>query len=220
MRVIVEGYIDMAAAALLVRTIIQLGACVCAGSGVTERTGLRTIGVTCLCISMAEPAGGPLQRHIGYIRHGVQVVSGCAFPDMAYCAVYICCGRMGPCAASIIRSDRECIQDMAALALCFSAVIKFQTGVVAGSCVAYIAWLEAIGMDGLGVRMAETAGGPIQWHVSYIRHAVQVIGGYAFPDMAHSTIHVCRSGMCACATAVVGVDGECVLDMTAFTLGL
>ena len=218
--VIVERHIDMAASAFLIRAVIQLRTCMGACPGVAKSAGLRTIGVAGLGIGMAESAGGPLQGHVGYIGHCIHVVPCSAFPDMTHGAVHISRSRMSACAAPIIGGDRECIQGMAALALRFGTVVQFQTGMVTGSCMAYVAWLKAIGMDGLGVRMAESAGSPVQGHVGNIRHAVQVICGYTLLDMAHGAIHVCCRGMGACAAPVIGCDGECILDMTALALWL
>ena len=218
--VIVERHIYMAASAFLIRAVIQLRTCMCACPGVAKSAGLRTIGVAGLGIGMAEPAGGPLQRHVGYIGHCIQMISCSAFPYMTHGAVHISRSRMSACAASIIGCDRECIQGMAALALRFGTVVQLQTGMVAGPGVAYVARLEAIGMNGLCISMAKTAGSPIQRHVGHIRHAVQVIGGYTLLDMAHGAVHVCCRGMSTCAASVIGVDGECILDVTALALGL
>ena len=57
---------------------------------------------------------------------------------------------------------------MAAFAFGFNTVIQFQAGMVALSAVTDIAWLRAIGMNGLSILMAQTAGQPVKRHIGYV----------------------------------------------------
>ena len=79
---------------------------------------------------------------------------------------------------------------------------------------------RAINVQGLGIGMAESAGGPIQCHIGDIRHTVHMIQRITLPDMAEGAIHICTGLMCAHTASVVGLYGKYGLGMAAFTLGL
>jgi hypothetical protein len=61
---------------------------------------------------------------------------------------------------------------------------------------------RTIEMEGLGIRMAQAAGGPIQGHVGYIRQSVDMIEWHAFPDMTQGAIDI-RPGLMHAHTAPI-----------------
>ena len=81
------------------------------------------------------------------------MIQGIAFPDMTHGAVHECGCRMGARAAAVIRDDGEYGLDVAAFAFYLRTIIQFQAGMVACPGMAHIAWLRAIDMQGLGIRM-------------------------------------------------------------------
>jgi len=64
----------MAAFTLRLCAIVEVQAGVVAYACMAEGAGLQAIGVHRLCIRMAQPAGLPVDWHVGDIGHGVQVI--------------------------------------------------------------------------------------------------------------------------------------------------
>jgi len=168
--------LDMAAFAFGLDTIIQFQAGMIARARMADVTRFRTIGMDCLGIRMAESTGRPVQRHVGDIRCGIQMIRCGTFLDMTHGAIHIGSGRMSSGTAAIIRIDGKCAVNMTAFAFEFGTVIQFQTGVIACTAVAKGAWLRAVHMAGLSIRMTQPTGPPLQGHIGHIRHTVQVIG--------------------------------------------
>lgn len=186
----------------------------------TCSAGLAAWHMIGLGIGMAKAACIPVQGHVGDIREGIQMVSWHALPHMAHGAVHVSGGRMSSHTAAIIGIDWECALDMAALAFRFGTVVQFQAGMGAGPGVADRTWLRTVYMYPLGIGMAKAAGHPVQGHIGDICEGIQMVQRIALPDMAHGAVHVCGWRMCAHTAAIIGVDRECALDMTALALEL
>ena len=139
---------------------------------------------------------------------------------MADGAVDICGPLMGSCTASIVGVDAEYRLRMTAFALGLRAIVQLQAGMVTGPGVTDDTGFRAGGVDGLGIRMTQSAGIPVQWHVGDIRNGIHVIGRIAFLDMTHGALHIGLSPMTACAASIIGLNGKYRLGMAAFTLGL
>ena len=98
--------------------------------GVAHCTGLRAIHMQGLGIGVAEPAGRPIQRHIGDIRQPVNMSQRHALPDMAEGAIHVCTRLMGAHSASIVGIDGKYRLGMAAFTLGLRTVIQLQTRMV------------------------------------------------------------------------------------------
>jgi len=210
----------MAALALYFCAVVKLQAGVVALAEMADGAGFETICMDGLGACMTQAAGGPVKGHVGDIRGRIQVTQRIAFPDVAHGTVDIGGGRMGAGAAAVVRGDGEGVQHVAALALYFCAVVKLQAGVVTCAAMAEGARLGAVYVACLGVRMAQAAGPPLEWHVGDIGDPVQVLDREAFLDMADGAVDICNSCMDAASAAIVGVYGEYSLRMATLAQGL
>ena len=192
----------------------------------TGRAGLAAWHMQGLGILMTQAAGGPIQCHVGYVRHGIHMGHGIAFIDMTYLAVDIGRRCMRAHTASIVGLDGKGRGGMAALALVLCTVIQLQAGVRACACVAKCAGGVAGRMVCLGLWMAEPAIHPVHAHPAQIRgHAgitrpQGMILRVAFSSMAAVAFPVSRGIMGTDAAAVIGYDLENRLIMTGLALWL
>jgi len=198
-----EYWLGMAALALGLRAVVQVQACVVSVPCMACGAGFIARDMVCLGIRMAQPACRPTERHVGHVGQGIHMVYRVALPDMAHGAVHVGGGRMNAGAAAIVRIDGEGVQYVAAFALRLGAVVKVQACVVARACMAEGTGLRAIGVQGLGTRMAQPACRPVERHVGHIGQGVQVAQRIALPDMAHGAVHVGGGRMNADAATVV-----------------
>jgi len=213
-RVYGKDRLGMAALALGFAAVIEIKACMVSRTRMAGDAWLGAGHVEGLGIPVTQPAGLPVEGHIGHIGHGVHVDHRIALIDVTQGTVDVCLGCMHTHTAAVIRCNGKCWLGMAALAFLFRTIVQLETGVGTCSAVAQSAGGITRGMIRLGLGMTEPAIHPVKEHSAQIRRHARivrpesVIQWIALPYMAAVALPVCRCIVQADPAPVIRHDIE------------